>query len=67
MSEESRGLGAGSQDDLFERALQIELVKRIDAVSAYSDEDFGRISGWEWTIFVIVGLLLPGICVWWAA
>lgn len=56
-----------SDEGLFEKALQIELVKRIDAVSAYTDEDFGRISGTEWLVFLILGLLIPCLCVWWAA
>lgn len=54
-------------DELFEQALQVELVKRIDAVSSYSDEDFGRISPVEWAIFLVVGLLIPCLWVWWAA
>jgi hypothetical protein len=54
-------------DQLFEQALQVELVKRIDAVSSYTDEDFGRISPVEWAIFLVIGLIIPGVLVWWAA
>lgn len=54
-------------DELFEQALQVELVKRIDAVSSYRDEDFGRITPIEWTIFLLLGLLVPSVIVWWAA
>ena len=54
-------------DELFEQALQVELIKRIDAVSSYTDEDFGRISAIEWTVFLILGLLIPSVTVWWAA
>ncbi len=54
-------------DELFEQALQVELVKRINAVSSYSDEDFGRISPFEWTVFLLIGVLIPVVIVWWAA
>lgn len=54
-------------DELFEQALQVELVKRIDAVSAYKDDDFGVISRVEWLVFLILGVLIPSVCVWWAA
>ncbi|MBX3172110.1 MAG: hypothetical protein KF760_32195 [Candidatus Eremiobacteraeota bacterium] len=54
-------------DELFEQALQVELVKRIDAVSSYTEEDFGRISGMEWMVFLLLGLLIPCVAVWWAA
>ncbi len=67
MSDPSRGLGADTDFGLFEQALQVELVKRIDAVSSYSDEDFGRISPIEWTVFLLVGVLIPVVIVWWAA
>lgn len=54
-------------DQLFEQALQVELVKRIDVVSTYTDEDFGRITPIEWAAVVVLGLLLPLLCVVWAA
>lgn len=54
-------------DQLFEQALQVELVKRIDAVSAYTDDDFGRITYLEWAAFIVLGLFLPLFCVFWAA
>ena len=66
MSEFGIGVEA-AEKDLFEQALQIELVKRIDAVSSYTDQDFGRISPIEWTIFLVIGLLIPCVIVWWAA
>lgn len=53
--------------ELFEQALQIELVQRIDAVSSYTDQDFGVISRVEWVVFLILGLVVPSICVWWVA
>ncbi|MFN8608034.1 MAG: hypothetical protein U0931_10925 [Vulcanimicrobiota bacterium] len=54
-------------DELFEQALQVELVKRIDAVSSYTNQDFGHISQLEWAVFLLIGLLIPGLLVWWAA
>ncbi|MBS2035598.1 hypothetical protein JST97_11470 [bacterium] len=54
-------------DELFEQALQVELVKRIDAVSSYTNKDFGHISKIEWVVFLLIGLFIPGLLVWWAA
>ncbi len=55
------------KDEAYEVALGKELDRRIGLVSAYRDEDFGRIGGSEWAIFCLVGLLLPALLVWLAA
>jgi hypothetical protein len=54
-------------DPSFEAALRQELERRIAEVSAYRDEDFGRIGAGEWVLFCVVGLLLPAVAVWLAA
>lgn len=54
-------------DSDFESALAAELHRRIVEISAYRDEDFGRIGGLEWALFCLIGLALPILIVWAAA
>lgn len=58
---------AGDPELDFEAALLLELKRRIAEISAYRDEDFGRIGGLEWLIFCAIGLVVPALIVWAAA
>jgi hypothetical protein len=51
-------------DPIYEEALQKELARRIEEVSTYSDEAFGRIGQGEWIVFLLVAVLLPVLIVW---
>jgi hypothetical protein len=51
----------------FEAALRLELEKRIVEISAYTDQDFGRIGAGEWFCFCLIGVVLPILVVWLAA
>ena len=51
----------------YDDALRGELGRRIEEISNYPDETFGRITNAEWIIFCLVAVVLPLLAVWLAA
>lgn len=52
-----------SEDD-YERALHVELERRIGEISAYPDETFGVIRRADVIVIAIVCLALPAFLLW---
>ena len=51
-------------DMSYERALRAELDRRIAALAAASDEDFGRLGRGDGILVVVLFVLLPAFAVW---
>jgi hypothetical protein len=51
-------------EEVYEAALLKELERRVEEISTYTDEAFGRIGTGEWIAFLLVAVLLPVLIVW---
>jgi len=66
-AEEPATLGAKPEvapDLSYERVLRAELDRRVAALAASSDEDFGRLGRGDGILVVVLFVLLPAFAVW---
>jgi len=66
-AEEPATLGAKPEvapDLSYERVLRAELDRRVAALAASSDEDFGRLGRGDGILVVALFVLLPAFAVW---
>ena len=44
-----------------------ELRRRIEALETSDEAAFGRFTRLDWWLCVALGVVIPGLCVWWFA
>lgn len=55
-------------EEVYQRALDAELRRRLDAIGAGCDDDaLGRFDARDWTLIGMGFVVLPLLAVWWFA